>query len=102
MSVAPQGIGRAEDSGPSLFGVQVALHGALWSFGHLLRAVAPYSQVDGYDEVETTRMRCESAFLPLEALNVDQDPGRNDPCPAGAARSSSAATVRSRGGVDQC
>jgi hypothetical protein len=74
------------DSGPSLFGVQVALHGALWAFGHLLRAVATYFEVDGYDEIETTRTRCESAFLPLDALNVEQDPGCNDPCPCGSGK----------------
>ncbi len=74
------------DSGPSLYGVEQALHGALWSFGHLLRAVGTYFEVEGYEDVESTRMRCEAAFLPLDALNVEQNPGRNDPCPCGSGK----------------
>jgi hypothetical protein len=74
------------DAGPSLSGVEQALHGALWSYGHLLRAVARYFEVEGYEEVEATRMRCEAVFLPLKALNVDQNPGRNDPCPCGSGK----------------
>ncbi|HEV2945155.1 MAG TPA: SEC-C metal-binding domain-containing protein [Solirubrobacteraceae bacterium] len=74
------------DAGPSLYGVQQSLHGALWSYGHILRAVATYFEVDGYDEIEVTRVRCEAAFMPLNALNVEQNPGRNDPCPCGSGK----------------
>ncbi len=74
------------EAGPSLSGVGPALHGALWSYGHLLRAVANYFEVEGREQVEPMRMRCEAQFVPLDVLDVDQNPGRNDPCPCGSGK----------------
>jgi hypothetical protein len=76
---------RAE-SGPSLWGVEQALHGALWSYGHLLRAVATHFEIEGREQIESVRARCEAQFVPLSVLNVEQNPGRNDPCPCGSGR----------------
>ena len=73
------------DAGPSLQGVDQALHGALWSYGHLLRATAEYFEIDGREEIMPLFKRCESTFVRLD-LDLEKSTGPNDPCPCGSGK----------------
>jgi SEC-C motif len=73
------------DAGPSLQGVDQALHGALWSYGHLLRATAEYFEIDGREEIMPLFKRCESTFVRLD-LDLEKGIGPNDPCPCGSGK----------------
>jgi hypothetical protein len=72
-------------AGPSLRGVDTALHGALWCYAHLLRATADYCEVDGREEIMPLFNRGEATFRPI-AADAEKGVGRNDPCPCGSGR----------------
>ncbi len=73
------------DAGPSLQGVQQALHGALWTYAYMLRAVADYFEVHGRGVIMSLFQRCESVFWPLDS-DLLRKTGRNDQCPCGSGR----------------
>ncbi len=73
------------DAGPSLGGVEQALHGAMWTYAHLLKAAADYFEIDGRKEIKPLLARWEAAFMPIhpDAARVTE---RNDPCPCGSGK----------------
>jgi hypothetical protein len=73
------------DSGPSLQGVEPALHGAMWTYAHLLRAVGDYFEIEGRGELKSVFARCEATFMPIDP-EAAKGTERNDPCPCGSGK----------------
>jgi hypothetical protein len=83
--IADSDVSFEVDSGPSLQGIDKALHGALWSYANLLRATADYFEIEGRDQIAPLFKRCQSVFMPIDH-EAAKETGRNDPCPCGSGK----------------